>query len=174
MRQCSTAGVKIFVFGLIMGLVISTLLVALVGVGFLRRGVTIPIDREYLIDELTTQASNAMQTAIPGLLAQARLQLPQTVNQQVRSGLGEMSLGIANYEVKLPAAVVSRIDSYLQSNVIIAFGTLLDGLGTAAAQAVTKDQLLTQAAAWADSLQGRRFEVEVLWGIKVPMIVMLR
>ncbi|MGE5654459.1 MAG: hypothetical protein ACM3ZQ_09420 [Bacillota bacterium] len=173
MTERSTAGVRIFAFGIVVGLLTATFLIGVAGLVLVQRGITVPISRETMINELTAQAEAALQTAIPQMLAQARGQMPQIVKEQVRSGLGEMSLEIANYQVKLPAAVVSRIDGFLQATVTSAFGELLRGLEANAGQALSHDQVRLQAVHWADGLDGKRFVVETRLRISIPVSIRL-
>ncbi len=172
MTQRSTSGVKIFVFGLVTGLIAVTLLLGAAGLVMVRRGVTVSVDRYEVIDELTTQASTVIGSAIPEMLAQTRKRVPQIVQEQVRSGLGEMSLEIASYQVRLPAAVVTSIDGYLQSTVTAAFSELLNSLESTAVAPLTGDQLRHQVAQWVESLHGRSFPVKAA-RITVPVTIRL-
>ncbi len=166
--------VRIFAFGVVTGLVLTVLSLGGVGLIVLRGGVTVPVSRERFIDQLTTEVGIAMQSAMPKMLVQAREQMPLTVKEQVRSGLGEMSLEIANYQIRLPQAVVSRIDGYLQSTVTAAFEELLRGLETSAGVVFTEDQLRPQVAHWANSLDGKSLAVEVAPQIRLPVTIRLR
>lgn len=173
MTQRSGTGVKIFAFGVATGLIFTTLVVGIGAFILLQKGVIISLDRATMIDQLTVQAGLTLRTAIPEMLVQAREQLPRTVKERVSSGLGEMSLEIASYQIRLPPVVVNRIDDYLQSTVTAVFAELLNGLESSAYQAITDEQLRLQASKWAESLQGMRFPVEVAWRITIPVTLRL-
>ncbi|MFZ5828181.1 MAG: hypothetical protein ACOY94_28070 [Bacillota bacterium] len=164
-----TGGV-LFWRGLIAGLAVAAVVLALAAGVVTRRGVVVTVETAVISRRMGEEVRQAVRRELPAALGQVRAELPRQVSSEAGRRLATMRIDLAGFEVPIPPSAVQQVEQALE-------GAVRAGLDTAIRQ-VDVDGLAgalsLRAGRIADAelkgfLARQAITVELLPGLQIPV-----
>lgn len=169
-EQVAETGNGLFWRGLIAGLAMAVVLLALTAGVVTRRGVAVTVETTALSRRIEAEVRQAVRRELPVALGAVRTELPRQVSAEAGRRLAGVRIDLGGFAVPIPPAAVQQVeqalDQAMRAGLDAAIGQVnVDGLA---------EQLSGRAGRMADAqlrefLAQQRIAVEVVPGLRVPV-----
>lgn len=135
-------------------------------------GFTVHVPAEQISDVVSRQVEEQVRASLPGVLDQARAELPDQVKAEVAKSFDGIALRIGEVNINLPPSTTRELQNRLQLTVERAVGQALDELDVdslAAEMAEQSESLI--AASLRNDLNGHKFLIQPYSWLTIPITV---